>query len=154
MKKSACVFSIMVLSFAVGNAQILDPVKWTYAVEKTGDKTYDLHITAFIDRNWHLYAQDSIESPRATTFNFMANPIVKLDGKVNESGELKNVYDPALRKTLNYYHGQVDFIQRVKKRSTAGTVIKGSVTYVVCNDIDKKCLRPKEVPFAISIEGK
>jgi len=46
----------------------------------------------------------------------------------------------------------VDFVQRVKLKSTARTVFKGTVTFMVCND--KKCLPPKEIPFSVKLDGK
>ncbi len=152
MKKFTLILSVLVLFFAVANAQIENPVKWNYSAKKIGDKTYELHITANIDGNWHLYAQDAGEGPEPTTISFVNNPLVKLDGKVKESGELEKSYDPNFRSTLKFYSKQVDFIQKVKVKSSANTLVKGSVTYMVCND--RKCLPPKEIPFSIKIDGK
>ena len=83
----------------------------------------------------------------------MMNPIVKLEGKVLELGDLKKVYDPNLRLTLKYYYGNVDFIQKIKIKSSTSTVVKGSVKYIVCSDKDRKCLPAKEFPFSIKLDG-
>ena len=151
-KKFTILNSILVLLFSVANAQIDNPVKWTYTAKKIADKTYELHITANIDGNWHIYAQDAGKGPEPTSFSFIANPLVKLDGKVKEAGKLEKSYDPNFNSTLKYYSKQVDFIQKVKLRSTATTLVNGTVTFMVCND--KKCLPPKEVPFSIKLDGK
>ena len=151
-RKITLLTSILALFFAVANAQLSNPVKWTYTSKKIADKTYELHITAIIDGNWHIYAQDAGEGPEPTSFSFTANPLVKLDGKVKESGKLEKSYDPNFKSTLKYYSKQVDFIQKVKLRSAATTVIKGAITYMVCDD--KKCLPPTEVPFSIKVDGK
>lgn len=45
------------LTFAVGNAQILEPVKWTSRVEKTSDTEFTLVMEAKIDEDWHVYSQ-------------------------------------------------------------------------------------------------
>ncbi|MEO7523417.1 MAG: hypothetical protein ABIT58_04945 [Ferruginibacter sp.] len=82
----------------------------------------------------------------------MANPLLKLDGKTKEVGILEKKYDPNLRATLQYYSKEVDFVQKMKIKSSANTVVKGTVTYVVCND--RKCLPPKELLFAVKIQGK
>ena len=153
MKKKSFIFSALILFCLISGAQILSPVKWSYSAKKIEKKSYDLHITAFIDDNWHLYSQDAGEEMLSTSFNFMMNPIVKLEGKVLELGDLKKVYDPNLRLTLKYYYGNVDFIQKIKIKSSTSTVVKGSVKYIVCSDKDRKCLPAKEFPFSIKLDG-
>ncbi|MEO6668451.1 MAG: protein-disulfide reductase DsbD domain-containing protein [Ferruginibacter sp.] len=142
------VFAVVGSTFA----QIENPVQWTYSAKKIADKTFELHMTALIDGKWHMYAQDAGEGPEPTAFAFTANPLVKLDGKVREDGKLEKSYDPNFKSTLKYYGHKVDFIQKVKLKSSASTVIKGTVTYMTCDD--KKCLPPKEIPFSIKLEGK
>ena len=151
MKNIFLLITFLSLSF-ISFSQIVNPVKWIYTAKKTADKTYELHIKALLDGNWHIYAQDAGEGPEPTTFKFSSNPLVKLDGKVKESGKLIKEYDPNFQSTLKYYATEVDFIQKVKLKSAANTIVKGTVTYMVCND--KKCLPPKEIPFAIDIKGK
>ena len=152
MKKITILTSILVLFFAVANAQLENPVKWTYSAKKIAAKTYELHITANLDGNWHIYAQDAGEGPVPTSFSFTANPLVKLDGKVKESGKMEKSFDPNFNSVLKYYSKQVDFIQKVKLKSAATTVAKGTVTFMVCND--RKCLPPRDIPFSIKIDGK
>ncbi len=152
IKKSTLLFSIMVLFFAVSYAQMENPVKWSFSAKKIADKTYELHITASIDGNWHMYAQDAGEGPEPASLSFTNNPLFKLEGKVRESGKLEKSYDPNFKSTLKYYSHSVDFIQKIKLRSTATTLAKGTITYMVCND--KKCLPPKEVPFSIQVNSK
>lgn len=135
-----------------GFAQIENPVKWSYTAKKLADKTYELHLTAQIDPKWHLYAQDAGEGPEPTTISFDKNPLVKLEGAVLESGKLEKSYDPNFQSTLKYYSNKVDFIQKVKLKSSAATLVKGTVTYMVCND--NRCLPPKSVPFSVKIDGK
>ena len=154
MKKKSFIFSALILFCKISSAQILSPVKWSYSAKKIEKKIYELHITAFIDDNWHLYSQDAGEDIVSTSFNFMMNPLVKLDGKVIELGDLKKEYDPNLRLTLKYYYRHVDFVQKIKMKSAANTIVKGTVTYIVCNDKDRKCLPAKEFPFTIKLNGK
>lgn len=153
MKKCTVIFISLCLFTTLAHAQIEDPVQWTWTAVKTGNKTYELYIKATINTGWHLYSQDVGAVPDPTSFSFLANPLLVLDGKVNESGELQKVYDPYVKATLKYYNNRVDFIQKVKLKSAINTFAKGSVTYVVCNN-GGKCLLPKEVPFSIKIDGK
>jgi hypothetical protein len=151
MKKT--ILSILILfAVATAHAQILNPVHWVYSAKKIDDKTYEIHITALIDDKWHVYSQDAGDGPVPTSFNFTANPLLILDGKVKEVGTLEKIYDPNFKSELRYYEKQVDFVQKVKVRSAAATVIKGTVSFMVCND--RQCLPPKDIPFNIKLGGK
>jgi DsbC/DsbD-like thiol-disulfide interchange protein len=143
---------VLVMFIGVADAQINNPVLWTYSAKKIADKTYELHITATIGNNWHLYAQDAGEGPVPTQITFTANPLIKLDGKVKEVGKMEKSFDKNFNSTLKFYANKVDFVQKIKVKSSIATVIKGSVNYMVCND--KQCLPPKDVLFSIKVEAK
>lgn len=134
------------------HAQINNPVLWSYSAKKIADKTYELHITATINGNWHLYAQDAGEGPEPTTFKFTPNPLIKFDGKVKEVGKLEKSFDKNFNSVLKYYANKVDFVQKVKVKSSIATVVKGTVNFMVCND--RQCLPPRDVPFTINVGGK
>jgi hypothetical protein len=152
MKKISLSVSLLLLCIGAAFAQIENPVKWSYTAKKISDKVYELHMTATLDGKWHIYAQDAGEGPEPTAFTFAGNPLIKLDEKVKEVGKLEKQYDPNFKSVLKFYSSKVDFVQRVKLKSSAATVVKGTVSYMVCND--KKCLPPKEVPFSIKLDGK
>ena len=151
MKK---IFLLILISITIGaaNAQILNPVHWIFSAKKIDAKTYQIHITALVDDKWHIYSQDAGDGPVPTSFSFTANPLLILDGKVKEVGTLEKIYDPNFKSELRYYEKQVDFVQKVKVRSAAATVIKGTVSFMVCND--RQCLPPKDIPFSIKLGGK
>jgi thiol:disulfide interchange protein DsbD len=133
-------------------AQIENPVTWTFSAKKIAAKKYELHMTAAIQGNWHLYSQNAGEGPEPTNFVFTKNPLVKVEGKVVEVGKMESMYDPNFKSTLKFYNGTVDFVQKINLKSSASTVVKGSVTFMVCND--RRCLPPKEIPFTIKVDGK
>ncbi len=151
MKKIVLGLFLMLFAVAV-NAQINNPVKWNYTAKKIADKTYELHLTANIDGNWHLYAQDAGKGPEPTTINFTANPLLTFDGKPKEIGKMEKAYDKNFNSVLKYYEKKVDFVQKVKVKSSVATVVKGTVSFMVCND--RLCLPPREVPFSINVSGK
>lgn len=151
MKKFVLGMCLMMFAVLV-NAQISNPVRWTYTAKKIADKTYELHLTATIDGNWHMYAQDPGEGPEPTVISFTANPLLKFDGKVKEIGKLEKSYDNNFKSVLKYYSKKVDFVQKVKVKSSIATVIKGNVNFMVCND--RQCLPPRDVPFTINVGGK
>ena len=139
----------LVLFAGFANAQINNPVTWTYSAKKIADKTYELHMTATIDGNWHLYAQDAGEGPEPTSFAFTTNPLITFDGKVLEVGKMEKSYDKNFNSTLKYYAKKVDFVQKVKVKAAVSTAVKGTVTFMVCND--RQCLPPRDVPFTINV---
>lgn len=143
---------VAILFAGLVNAQINNPVTWTYSAKKIADKTYELHMTATIDGNWHLYAQDAGEGPEPTSFSFTKNPLVTFDGKIKEVGNLQKSYDKNFKSELKYYAQKVDFVQKVKVKSSIATVVKGTVNFMVCNDV--KCLPPRDLPFNINIGAK
>jgi hypothetical protein len=145
--------AVLMLFFAgFAQAQINNPVLWTYSAKKIEDKTYELHITATINGNWHLYAQDAGEGPEPTTFKFTPNPLISFDGKVKEVGKMEKSFDKNFNSVLKYYANKVVFVQKVKVRSAVATVVKGTVNFMVCND--RQCLPPRDVPFTINVGGK
>ena len=152
MKKLILVVFALTSIFLIASAQIENPVEWYYSAKKIGNKQYEVHLTATIEGKWHLYAQDAGEGPEPTSFIFNKNPLIKLIGKVNEIGKLETSFDKNFNSTLKYYNKKVDFVQKISLKSSASTVLKGTVTYMVCND--NKCLPPKDVPFSIKIDSK
>ena len=143
--------TLLILCTQTAIAQFADPVKWNYAAKKIADKTYEVHITANIQPNWHLYSQqqpdDAIAIPTSIRFN--KNPLVVLNGAIKELGKLELFKDEKLKLSANQYSGKVDFVQVVKLKASAKTNITGSVEYQTCDD--KKCLPPKTVNFTVAL---
>lgn len=139
--------SIGFLSFSQSGKQ----VKWSFTAKKVADKTYEVHMTADINPNWHMYAQDAGEGPQPTAFNFTKNPLLSLDGSVKELGKMKKVYEDAFKSEVRFYEKSVNFVQIVKVKGSAKTNLAGKVEFMVCDD--KQCLPPTEVPFAVNIGG-
>jgi thiol:disulfide interchange protein DsbD len=48
------------------------PVSWTFTAKKTADKTFEVHMTATIQKSWHLYSQnqpeDAVANPTSFTY--------------------------------------------------------------------------------------
>jgi hypothetical protein len=152
MKK--LILSVVVLFFVVAaNAQIENPVKWTYSAKKISADIYELHMTATMQSKWHIYSQDiKGDGPVPTSFSFDKNPLIKAEGVVSEVGKLQQEYNKDFKMNVKFYANKVDFVQKIKLKAAAATVAKGKVTYMVCDD--KKCLPPKDVAFAIKINPK
>lgn len=132
-------------------AQLADPVRWNYSAKKIADKTYEVHVTASIQPNWHLYSQQQPEDAIAipTSIRFNKNPLVVLNGAIKEVGKMELFKDEKLKLSANQYSGKVDFVQVVKLKAGTKTNITGSVEYQTCDD--KKCLPPKTVNFTVAL---
>jgi thiol:disulfide interchange protein DsbD len=88
--------------------------------------------------------------PVATTFNFKKNPLITMDGKTTEKGQISTVHDDIFGVDVKYFSEAVTFVQPVILKSPVKTNLSGTVKYMVCND--KMCLPPKTVPFNIQIQ--
>ena len=135
----------------VASAQGLNPVSWNFTSKKISDNVYEIQMIATIQQGWHLYSQtqpkDAIAQP--TSFVFNKNPLIELDGKVKEVGNLEKFKDKELDISANQYSNKVVFTQKVKLKGKAKTNVTGKLTYQTCDDV--KCLPPKTVNLSISL---
>ncbi len=142
---------VLTAVFGAANAQMLNPVQWTFSSKKISDKVYEIHLTATIQNNWHLYSQtqpaDAVNMP--TEIIFKSNPLITLDGKIKEIGKMEVYKDKKLGISANQYADKVDFVQKVKMKTSVKTNVIGSVEFQTCDD--KKCLPPKTVDFTVSL---
>ncbi|MBL7735315.1 MAG: hypothetical protein JNL51_07645 [Chitinophagaceae bacterium] len=135
----------------ISAAQPSKAVQWTFTSQKITDQLYEVRMDAKVNGNWHIYSQDGGEGPFSTTFIFTQNPLLNMDGKVQEIGTLKKVFEEAFGSEVRYYERSVSFVQKVKLRGKAKTNLAGKVEYMVCND--KQCLPPAEVSFSVNVGG-
>lgn len=143
-------FLMLIIGLTV-NAQIKDPVKWEFSAQKKSSNTYELVITASLEKGWHIYSQNTGKGgPIPTVFAFTKNPLISFVGKTKETGKLETVFDKNFNTTVKYYSNEVVFIQQIKLKADIKTNITGTVEYMVCDD--EKCLPPKLKKFDIKIQ--
>lgn len=131
------------------NANIYDPVKWSFSSEKINDKESNLVITAKIEKGWHVYSQFIKEGgPIPTSFKFAPSADYKLTGRVSESPKALSAYDKNFDMQIAWHKDQVVFKQRVSL-NVPETTISGTLEFMVCND--ERCLPPSEVEFKIPV---
>jgi len=144
---------ILMSFFTVGilSAQGLNPVSWSFNSKKINDNVYEIQMIATIQQGWHVYSQsqpkDAIAQPTTVVFN--KNPLLELDGKLKESGNLEKFKDKDLDISANQYSNKVVFSQRVKLKGKAKTNVTGKLTYQTCND--EKCLPAKTINLSIAL---
>ena len=129
-----------------------NPITWAFTSKKLADNSYEIHMTATIERGWHLYSQvqpdDAVAGP--TTFTITNNPLIELSGKIKEVGKMQKFHDKELEISANQYSEKVDFVQVIKLKGKAKTSFSGSVEFQTCDD--KKCLPPKTINFKVALD--
>ena len=142
--------SLVVLSF-IGNAQILDPVKWEFESTKLSEDTYELTFTATIDEKWAIYSQFIEEGgPIPTTFTFEEGDYELIE-KVTEADENKvTKHDPVFNMQVSKFYDKATFKQRVKLNNPEA-LVTGSLVFMTCDDA--RCLPPTDVPFEFDISN-
>ncbi len=144
---SALLFFLFALSIS-SDAQIANPVHWTWKVEKVKNDEYKIVFTAVIDKPWHtygLYIQEG--GPVKTSFTFDKNADIELIGKMTETGpKFKEGMDDMFGTKVKLFEEKAVFEQHFRLKKA--TKIKGSVEWMACDD--KSCLPPNTKNFEIA----
>jgi hypothetical protein len=132
-------------------AQTADPVKWEFSSKKINTSTFEIHLKAKVEDEWHIYSQNTPDGgPVATTVSFTKNPLVVLKGDVREVGKLEQHFEKLFGVEVKQFSEKVEFIQTVTVKPGIKTSILGSVNYMTCND--EQCMPPKKVSFTIVLK--
>ncbi|HLT88215.1 MAG TPA: protein-disulfide reductase DsbD domain-containing protein [Sphingobacterium sp.] len=147
--KRMTIMIIALFALSAVQAQIFDPVKWTFAAKKTGKDEAVLFLKATIDNGWNIYSQHIGEGgPVPTSFSFTPSGDYQLVEKVLEPTPNKK-FEKTFDMQVLYFSKEVVFQQKIKLKKDQ-TVIKGAVEFMVCND--QQCLPPDEKAFAITVK--
>lgn len=150
MKRTLLLLSTILVAFS-SMAQIKDPVKWSFATTKKSDKVYEITFTADVEKPWHLYSQNTPKGgPVPTKFAYKTNPLIKTDGAVKESNNIKTIHEEVFGVDVKYFDGKAVFTQTVNLKSAAKTNISGTIEYMVCNNTT--CMPPKKVSFDLTLQ--
>ena len=134
-----------------GFTQIQDPVKWTFTTKKLKEGSYEIRMSASIERGWHIYSQTTPDGgPIPTTITFTKNPLISVDGKTKEVGKLEQKHEELFGVDVKQYSDKVEFVQVVKLKGKVKTSVAGSVEFMVCND--SQCLPPSTKKFSLEIK--
>ena len=142
-------FAVLISSMAW--SQILEPVKWSFSSEKTGDNEALLTFRADIETHWHLYSQDIPMAPPATTFYFEGDTnLYELVGEVTESEYIEE-FDPNFDMVLKYFSDEAVFQQKIKLLTDGPVRVTGAINFMSCDD--KQCLAPVDEEFDFPFNG-
>ena len=123
------------LAFAKGNAQILDPVKWTTKIEKKADNTYLLTFNGVIENDWHMYSQFTPDGgPLAMEVNFKnAKGNFNLIGKAKE-GKTTTAYNDVFEVNETFFVKKALITQEVVVLNSKLSQIEVELNYQVCKE--------------------
>jgi DsbC/DsbD-like thiol-disulfide interchange protein len=148
MKKLMLLLAVSFLSSGLF-AQILQPVKWSYAAKKISKTDAVLLIKATIDNGWHIYSTQQKEGgPVKTSIDFTPSKDYALNGALAEPKPVTKM-EQVFKMNVLYFEKSVIFQQKIKLKKDQ-TNIKGKVEYMVCND--KQCLPPDNIDFNIPVK--
>lgn len=139
--------------FAVGlQAQIINPVKWSFSVSQKNSTEATLILKAKIDKGFHVYSQDVNPDvgPIPTSFTFNPDKNYTLSGKTGE-GKPFEEFDPNFGIPLKYFSDEATFTQKIKLNTDKKFDITGIATYMVCDD--KRCFPPEDLEFSITVNA-
>lgn len=149
--KKLLLSGLIVLTGIFAFSQSNKEVTWVYSIKKIADKTFEVHLSATIGGDYHMYSQNGGDGPVSTSFTFSKNPLLILNGKTKEVGKMKTVYEDAFKSNVRFYEKTVDFVQTVKLRGNIKTNLAGKVEFMVCNN--RQCLPPATVDFSVNVGG-
>jgi thiol:disulfide interchange protein len=142
---------ILLLSILNSSAQIHDPVKWSYTVNKVSDTEAELVFKAKIEEGWHLYSQNIPEGgPIPTSFQFTPSPDYVLVGKTTEGKVIKK-FEKTFEMELSWFENSASFTQKIKIKTDKAFSVKGELEFMVCND--EMCLPPTKKRFEFKVAG-
>jgi len=148
MKKFFLVLLTVIIARST-QAQVLEPVKWSYAAKRLNSTEAMVLIKATVDRGWHIYSQHVADGgPVATSFSFAPSKAFTLVGKTIEPKPVTK-FEKAFGMNVSYFENAVVFQQKIKIKA-GQPVVKGTLEFMACND--EKCLPPDEVSFSIPVK--
>jgi len=138
---------VFILISTLASAQMVKPPKWTFTLEpkelQVGEKA-TLVMETEIPFGWYVYSNDFDRDlgPLLTEF------IPSESGDYTVAAKLKAInpkkkFDEVWEGDVTYFLGKGRFEQPISINATTG-VIKGSLEYQMCSDIDGKCINYEE----------
>ena len=136
-------------------AQILDPVAWTYESNKIGDDEFELNFIASIEDDWAIYSHYLEDGgPLPTNFAFTTNSDYELVGQLIEHDINKvTKYDSVFDMVVTKFYKEARFTQRIKLVSKS-SIISGNLEYMTCDDTQCTFKPDNPFMFQLSLDGE
>jgi thiol:disulfide interchange protein len=157
---------LLLLLTVNAQAQLEDPVKWSWSGEMTGKNTAQLKFSATIEDGWYLYSQlieDGGPIKTAFYFNDLTGfefidedvEIVEEESFMGDGSKIYKVifsesesvekYDPNFEMDLRLMNEYAEFTRDIRITTAQPLKITGFLEFMCCDN--EKCLPPAEIEF-------
>ena len=116
-------------------AQIIDPVKWSFTIEDLNENEFDLVATATIDPQFHIYSTKMPDlAPLPTVFDIQASEYFEAVGEARDLTDVPLFYDDIFEVEYKQFAGAASFAQTFRKLKDGSFPITGEINYQACKD--------------------
>lgn len=146
---NAIVFLLFFLfAFAKGNAQILEPVKWTSKIEKKAGNNAVLIFDGVIEKDWHMYSQFTPDGgPLALEITFKNQKgNYNLVGKAKE-GKTRTAFNDVFGVNETFFEGKAHIEQEITIINPNLKTVDVDFDFQVCKEV---CINSSK-KFSIAI---
>lgn len=147
-------FTLLLLFLSIifsSNAQILQPVKWTFETKQISNDEYELILKATMDNHWHIYGLDTLDDgPIPTSFKFKSSPDYELVGKLQVPNGVKK-FDEMFGMEITLFSDVSVFKQKIRMISSKPFVITGETEHQACDET--RCIAPEITEFSFDLPG-
>ena len=134
--KTVLFLMFLFFAFTAGNAQILEPVKWTAKIEKKSDTNFVLIFDGAIEKDWHIYSQftpDGGPLPLEIAFkNQKGN--YNLVGKAKE-GKTRTAFNDIFGVNETFFEGKAHIEQEIKIINPILKTVDIEFDFQICKEV-------------------
>lgn len=139
---------LLVFFCSLGNAQILDPVKWTTKIEQKSETNFIVTFNATIENEWHVYSQFTPDGgPLPLEINFKNQKgNYTLVGKAKE-GKTRTAYNDVFEVNETFFEKKAQISQEISVVNKGVKTIEVELNFQACKEV---CIN-LEKKFSIAI---
>ena len=142
------IYLILAGLFFMGGLYAQEPVEWTFFTKKLTDGSYEVHLSATIDKGWFICSQySSKKGATPTVIKVTGSENVKLSGKFEEVGTLQKRKGAEDNTRLQVFENRVEFVSKASARDHQKGSIQGTVSYTASDGA--QTLPEKTVNFSV-----
>ena len=146
--KKHLLLGLLVFFCSLGNAQILDPVKWTTKIEQKSATNFIVTFNATIENEWHVYSQFTPDGgPQPLEVNFKNQKgNYTLVGKAKES-KTRTAYNDIFEVNETFFEKKAQITQEISLVNKGVKTIEVELNFQACKEV---CIN-LEKKFSIAI---
>ena len=132
-------------------AQIVDPVKWTFSIQDVNETEFDVVAMATVDPQYHIYSTKMPAlGPLPTVFEFEKSDDFEVAEEARDAAVGELFYDDIFEVEYVQFKGKALYAQRLKRLTDKPFKVEGTITGQACKD--GMCV-PVSGDFSINVAG-